>query len=560
MAKLVRCAIYTRKSTEEGLEQEFNSLDAQREACAAYILSQKHEGWSQVPGIYDDGGFSGGNMERPGLKALLAEVAAGNVDVICVYKIDRLTRSLADFSRIVDVLDKAKASFVSVTQSFNTTTSMGRLTLNVLLSFAQFEREVTGERIRDKFAASKRKGIWMGGVVPLGYDVLSRKLIVNEAEAETVRHIFRRYLELRSIEQLADELAAQGIKSKVRSASTMAAYGGRTIGRGALAYLLKNRVYIGEIGHKGSYYPGEHAPLMDKQLFEAVQKVLADGRAEGRVKTNSKERSLLAGIISDAEGRPMQPSHTRRGTKRYRYYVTTPHAPGENSITDGWRIPAGEIEGLVQARLSAWLADEAQLYSLLVNMVEEDRLRWLVDDCSELGKQAANWAPRQVRGLLLELSAKVAIAADRTVLTICVSKLVERVGAIPLSSDHKPHAIIVPASFIRRGHELRLTYRANDNGAPTRADPKLIELLGKAELAYEELSVGGPMEVNRRNHLVRLARLRFLAPDILTGILDGRQPVSITARSLLRMSNLPVSWSEQRRELGCLPEARELVA
>ena len=267
----IRCAIYTRKSTEEGLEQEFNSLDAQREACSAYILSQRHEGWTELPDIYDDGGYSGGNMDRPALKALLAKVAAGKVDVIVVYKVDRLTRALSDFAKIVDVLDAAGASFVSVTQSFNTTTSMGRLTLNVLLSFAQFEREVTGERIRDKIAASKAKGMFMGGPVPLGYNVVDRKLIIDEGEAATVRMIFTRYLELGSGRALQVELDQRGVRSKRRTYRGGRPYGEQPISRGPLYGILQNRIYVGDMVHKGKAYPGLHDPIVGLELFDRVR-------------------------------------------------------------------------------------------------------------------------------------------------------------------------------------------------------------------------------------------------------------------------------------------------
>ena len=278
--KLSRCAIYTRKSTEDGLDQEFNSLDAQYEACAAYALSQRHEGWVLLPERYDDGGFSGGNMQRPGLQRLMAEVASGKVEVILVYKIDRLTRSLADFARIVDVLDGAGASFVSITQSFNTTTSMGRLTLNMLLSFAQFEREVTGERIRDKIAASKRRGLWMGGPVPLGYDVKDRKLVVNETEAELVRHIMRRYLAVESVVELADELNRQGYRTKVQQRASGPHRGGCTFRRGTLYHLLSNRIYRGMIVHKGEAHAGEHEAIVPQELWDEVQRTLV-ARAQG---------------------------------------------------------------------------------------------------------------------------------------------------------------------------------------------------------------------------------------------------------------------------------------
>jgi DNA invertase Pin-like site-specific DNA recombinase len=272
----IRCAIYTRKSTEEGLEQDFNSLDAQREACEAYVTSQKAEGWIALAGRYDDGGYSGGTLERPALKRLLAEIEAGSIDVVVVYKIDRLSRSLMDFSKLVELFDRKSVTFVSVTQSFNTTTSMGRLTLNVLLSFAQFEREVTGERIRDKIAASKRKGIWMGGLPPLGYDVGNRKLVVNSSEAETVQRIFRRYLELGCVRLVCDDLAAHGTVSKQRTFPNGKTRGGVALDRSAVGAILKNRVYIGLTTHKDAAYRGEHEPIVTQELFDAVQKRLAE--------------------------------------------------------------------------------------------------------------------------------------------------------------------------------------------------------------------------------------------------------------------------------------------
>ena len=341
-----RCAIYTRKSTEEGLEQEFNSLDAQREACAAYILSQKHEGWSLVRDSYDDGGFSGGTMERPGLKRLLADVALGKVDVIVVYKVDRLTRALSDFAKIVEVLDARGASFVSITQAFNTTTSMGRLTLNVLLSFAQFEREVTGERIRDKIAASKKKGMWMGGNPPLGLDVRERKLVINDAEAETVRHIFRRYLALGSGPALVEELRRTGYRTRLAHGR-----GGIAFHTGALYHLLRNRMYIGKIVHRGTAYDGEHEPIIPLELWEQVQALLTSKKAEGSGRPRSTERSLLVGRVRDSEDRAMTPSHAVKGSRRYRYYVT--HARELDS--DGppaARIAAHDLESLVIGRVA----------------------------------------------------------------------------------------------------------------------------------------------------------------------------------------------------------------
>src|SRR5580700_10002703 len=305
----VRCAIYTRKSSEEGLEQEFNSLQAQREACEAFINSQRHEGWVCLRAAYDDGGFSGATMDRPALRQLLADLTAGRVDTVVVYKIDRLTRSLADFAKIVEILDQRSASFVSVTQQFNTTTSMGRLTLNVLLSFAQFEREVIGERIRDKIAASKKKGMWMGGVPPLGYQAQDRKLVIVDSEAEIVRLIFRRYAELGSVRLLKDELEAHNIQSKLRTSASGGISGGKPFARGALYLMLQNRIYRGEIVHKEQSHPGEHEPIIDQPLWDVVQAQLAGNAAEHNDCGKTRQPSLLAGMLFDGDGNRMTPSH-----------------------------------------------------------------------------------------------------------------------------------------------------------------------------------------------------------------------------------------------------------
>jgi site-specific DNA recombinase len=305
----IRCAIYTRKSSEEGLEQEFNSLQAQREACAAFIASQRHEGWVCLATRYDDGGFSGATMDRPALRQLLADIAAGRVDTIVVYKIDRLTRSLTDFAKIVEILDARGASFVSVTQQFNTTTSMGRLTLNILLSFAQFEREVIGERIRDKIAASKKKGMWMGGIPPLGYRVHDRKLGIVDGEAEIVRTIFRRYAELGSVRLLKEELEARGIGSKSWTSASGRLRGGKPLSRGALYLILRNRLYRGEIVHKGQSHLGEHRPIIDPPLWDAVQAQLASNAAARNSGTRTRQRSLLAGMLFDGDGNRMTPTH-----------------------------------------------------------------------------------------------------------------------------------------------------------------------------------------------------------------------------------------------------------
>src|SRR5215831_18990250 len=341
--KVLRCAVYTRKSSEHGLEQDFNSLDAQREAGEAYIKSQAHEGWKLIKTRYSDGGLSGGTLERPALQSLLADIRARKIDVVVVYKVDRLTRSLADFAKLVELFEVHGVSFVSVTQQFNTTSSMGRLTLNVLLSFAQFEREVAGERIRDKFAASRRKGMWMGGSIPLGYDAKDRKLIVNEAEAETVRLIFRRYLALGCVSKLRADLDQKGVRSKQRILTSGRALGGCSFGRGALYHLLRNRIYRGEVEHKGIAYPGEHKAIVDEELWIAVQSRLSSNVRQRR-RTQVESGALLTGLIFDESGNRMSPTYTVRRGNRYRYYI------GRAVTQDGGallRVAAEDIERIV---------------------------------------------------------------------------------------------------------------------------------------------------------------------------------------------------------------------
>src|SRR6266496_2857482 len=321
VGKLARCAIYTRKSSEHNLDLAFSSLHAQREACEAYIKSQAHEGWRLIPGRYDDGAFSGASLDRPALQQFLADVRAGKIDIVLVYKVDRLTRSLADFAKLIELFDAHRVSFVSVTQSFNTSSSMERLTLNVLLSFAQFERELIGERVRDKIAASKRKGIWVGGPVPLGYAAVDKKILVVPTEAEAVRTIFARYLEFGSVRALAEDLDRQGIRSKARKLSNGRTIGGGSYGVGALAYLLKNRFYIGEVVYRGDIHRGDHEAILDRDLFGAVQARLAAQAVDRRRRLRGSP-ALLSGRLFDDRGNRMSPSHTNKGGARYRYYVS----------------------------------------------------------------------------------------------------------------------------------------------------------------------------------------------------------------------------------------------
>jgi len=350
----LRCAIYTRKSTEEGLDQAFNSLDAQRDACANYIASQRAEGWVMLPEQYDDGGYSGGTMERPALQRLLQAVQSGQVDIIVVYKIDRLSRSLSDFAKLVDIFDAHQVTFVSVTQSFNTTTSMGRLTLNILLSFAQFEREVAGERVRDKIAASRQRGMWMGGMPPYGYDVVNRKLVPNPQEAAIVREMFTRFAALPSMATLLRDLRARGVTSKSWTTRDGKHRPGKLIDKGYIYRLFKSPLYIGIAAYKGNHYPGEHEPLIDRSLWDQVQRLIQTGSP--RAKRHYAPRttiapSILRGLLVSTEGRAFTPQWTKRGAKVYRYYVNTDAIKLGADSCEVRRIPAGEVEQLVVQQL-----------------------------------------------------------------------------------------------------------------------------------------------------------------------------------------------------------------
>lgn len=534
MADRKRCAIYTRKSTEEGLDQDFNSLDAQRESCAAYILSQAGEGWDAVAEHYDDGGWSGGNMDRPALRQLLADVEAGKVDVIVVYKVDRLTRSLADFAKIVEVLDRRGACFVSVTQAFNTTTSMGRLTLNVLLSFAQFEREVTGERIRDKIAASKRKGMWMGGPVPLGYRVEQRKLVMDPAEAVTVQHIFRRYLELGSIPALINDLATTGFRTRERVMASGRIVGKVCFGRGPLAIMLKNPAYIGKVRHKGLVHVGEHDAIIDDTTFAAVQDTLQRNNREKVVGTRSARPSLLTGMLTDPDGRPMSPGRSKKGAKTYCYYVTRTK-PGEDK-NKLWRFPANEIDKVVLNAISEHL-------EIPVMGGEETPEEWetLAERNTAMAATLRNGSTVNQRELLLELTTEIQLREDAVHIRFADD------------ADSGTTDLTVPAQLVRKGHQLKLVVPSDNRGLSFSSDPVLIKLIAQAFAARDYLVEGARhpcVSSYSRRHLNRLARLAWLAPDIVSDILEGRQPPHLTGRYLLRCGDVPFDWSSQRAFLG----------
>ena len=559
------CAIYTRKSTEEGLEQDFNSLDAQREACESFTASQKHEGWLALPTHYDDGGYSGGTLERAALQRLLADIRGSKVDVVVVYKIDRLTRSLLDFAKIVEVFDAHGVSFVSVTQAFNTATSMGRLTLNVLLSFAQFEREVTGERIRDKIAASKKKGMWMGGYPPHGYDVKDRKLVIHEAEAETVRSIFRRYLELGSVRLLKEHLDQAGIVSKRRSAPEGRTYGCKPIARGALYHMLQNRLYRGEIVHKNDAYPGEHAPIIDADLWQEVQKTMATNRVDRGAGKGNHHLSLLAGLIHDAHGELMTPSHAVKKGVRYRYYVSKNLVTGgAKEERSGQRIPASHIEALVMGRIRAWLADPVVVLNAShccgSDVVAQKRL------LEAAARLAATWqdlTAEHLRAILRTMVTKVQVHSDRVDVTL------DQMGvAMWLHAKDQPRptgaggndreltVLTIPARLKRTGIEMRLV--VDDGTEPSNVDPGLIRLLLRAHVMRARLLAEPSLPLKEiaadegisSSYVTRLLRLAFLAPDIVTAILHGRHPPQLTANRLMDDTRLPLDWTAQR-ELLC---------
>ena len=568
-AKRMRCAIYTRKSSEEGLEQAFNSLDAQREACAAFILSQKHEGWTVLPTLYDDGGFSGGTMDRPALQRLLGDIGTDKVDVVVVYKIDRLTRSLFDFAKIVETFDARGVSFVSVTQQFNTTTSMGRLTLNVLLSFAQFEREVIGERVRDKIAASKKKGMWMGGLPSLGYDVQNRKLVVNEEEALTVLHIFQRYVQLRSVRALRAELDAAGIRSKRRTLADGTPYGGQKLSRGALYLMLQNRIYRGEITHKGNAYPGEHPAIVDKPLWDQVQAILAENRVNRATGSDAKHPSLLVGLVFDENGERLTPSHAVKKGTRYRYYVSTSLITGAaKDRSKGRRIPAANLETLVITRLRTLLADRGAILDAIQNeypgAVEQNRL---IRRGRQIAEELGTLAPDQTRAILMTLLSRVDIRPDRVEINIRRCYLIELLDAQSINpttqgrkSDKKSEDVLtltVRARLQRVGREMRMLVENTDD--QTTADPGLLRIVARAHEIQERLVQNTDLTVHviasqervSANYVYRLLRLPTLAPDIITAIVNGKNPPQLTAKKLMRLTpQIPVDWAEQRKLLG----------
>jgi DNA invertase Pin-like site-specific DNA recombinase len=550
-----RCAIYTRKSSEEGLEQDFNSLHAQREASEAFIQSQALEGWKLIKTAYDDGGVSGGTMERPALKRLLVDIGDGLIDVVVVYKVDRLTRSLADFAKMVELFDAHGVSFVAVTQQFNTTTSMGRLTLNVLLSFAQFEREVTGERIRDKIAASKRKGIWMGGVPPLGYDVKERQLVINRVEADVVKLIYDRYLKLGCVRQLSKELERRGIVSKLRVSHKGIRSGGCRFSRGALYQLLGNPIYIGEIRHKQERHPGQHEAILSSELWERVQERLNQKAARDRGTSNRSISSPLAGKVFDAAGQPLYVQGATKSGRRYRYYVSKCLVNGgasDNSL--GWRLSAPELERVVAIVARHILSDRAGLLlELEKSEIDSPDVRAALESASRLHDRLQNdW---DAAACLVGLVGRVELSDDGISLTLGIEIPFSRAGV--RTSSILNLSRFVPLKMKRRGVETRIIMAPGDE-LSRKVDPALLKAIARSRAWFEELASGrvrSLADIGRREgittrYVERLSRLAFVAPTIVEAISVGRQPAELSTETLLNRIDLPIQWPTQLTALG----------
>lgn len=566
-AQRLRCAIYTRKSSEEGLEQDFNSLDAQREACESYILSQRHAGWVALPEMYDDGGISGATLERPSVQRLFNDVRDGRIDCVVVYKVDRLTRSLADFAKIVEIFDASSVSFVSVTQQFNTTSSMGRLTLNVLLSFAQFEREIAGERIRDKIAASKKKGMWMGGCPPLGYDVSERKLIVTPHEAEAVRYIFKRYAELGAVSALKDDLAQKGVVSKLRVDKHARTTGGKPFARGALYHMLKNRIYVGEIVHKDMAYPGEHPPIIDRPLWDAVAKRLDDNTHDREAALGVQEPSLLTGLLFDGDSCRLTPSHAVKSDKRYRYYVSNTLITGPRSAAPrGRRIPANDIETLVSKSITDFLSSGTCVIDALSEIGFQNVPKQQI--LSGAGELARGWDQQPAatrRAIIRRIVHRVVIHAEHIDIEISRSQVFDVVTRSEKAETKGPAAsttgqdyliLKVNATLKRAGQGTRLVVRDASAQEP---NTTLINLFVKAFDVRDKILNGSGESIEasakrigtNANYITALLRISFLAPDIIAAVLDGRHPPTLTARNFITKTHtLPRAWSLQRRHLG----------
>jgi len=557
--KKIRCAIYTRKSSEEGLEQEFNSLDAQYEACAAYIASQKAEGWVLLPERYDDGGISGGTMERPGLQRLLADIDRGIVDQILVYKIDRLTRSLADFAKMVDRLDAAGTSFVSVTQSFNTATSMGRLTLNMLLSFAQFEREVTAERIRDKIAASKKKGLWMGATVPLGYAADGRSLKITEPDAGVIRTIYDLYLRHCNVRLVKEAVDAQGLKTPVRTLISGKVKGGTAFSYGHIHYILTNPVYAGRIRHHANVYPGQHPPLIAPDVWDGIQEQLRSDSAKGRTFTRRNRDgakpsvSQLAGKIFDQTGDRLTPSHSKTSKgRRLRYYVShrlvRGSAPRDPS---GWRLPAPELEKKIAVLIMRHMSSPEFCTGILQNATTEETAE-IGQKLTSMGKTEL-CADDDALKSHLAFAERIDIAPGEIRVLISVKRLADRMGVDQAHIVEDFLTLTSPFQHRKRGVETKLII----GNEPAEIDETLLRNIGRGHRFFELVASGktldevATIEGVSKHRIKQVIELAFLAPDVIRSVREGRQPVGLTSDWLMRHAFSPV-WSKQREMFAAL--------
>ena len=539
--KVLKCAIYTRKSSEEGLEQDFNSLDAQREACEAYIKSQQHEGWTLIEKQYDDGGFSGGTIERPALKELLADIEAGKIDIVVVYKVDRLTRSLMDFSKIVERFDSHETSFVSITQHFNTTSSMGRLTLNILLSFAQFEREVTGERIRDKMLASKKKGMWMNGIAPLGYLNKDRTLEIDTENAEKIRLIFDKYLAFESVHLLKTYLEENKVTTK----------SGKNFAKGHLYKILENKTYIGKIEHKEKVYDGLHDAIISEYIFEKTQKLLSSNRIKQNSSTDKKNPSLLAGKLFDSKNNYMSPSHSNTRNRKYRYYVSQAliqHRKQDAGVIS--KIPAGEIEKFITQEIKEFVSNP-------------NNIQPLVNE-SDIHKQKAlltNIAHKIDNQFIRTILSKSVIYNDKVEITICKNQLLKVLEAVVYSTDLPEELKDETKSPIILTKNIKITATAKNGSILILTDsdtqqpeinPTLVKAIAKSYLWNKQLLSGevkNGAEIQKRESLksyayvANILDLRFLAPSIVESILNGTQPRNLTIKDLFEIKTLV--WERQ---------------
>jgi DNA invertase Pin-like site-specific DNA recombinase len=560
----IRCAIYTRKSSEEGLEQSFNSLDAQREACRAFITSQKHEGWRPHGTVDDDGGFSGSNLDRPALRRLFEDIKEKKIDTVVVYKVDWLTRSLADFAKIVEIFDTHKVSFVSVTQQFNTTTSMGRLTLNVLLSFAQFEREVTGERIRDKIAASKRKGMWMGGTVPLGYDLRARKLVINDYEAERIREIFSGYLRLGCVSKLRTFLDSKSMKTKERISQTGHKIGGNSYSRGALYNILQNRIYLGEIEHRGDIHKGEHEGIVSREVWERVQAQMRANKNSHHDGLRASAPSLLVGLLYDDRGNRFTPAHAVKNGKRYRYYVSQAAIknPGTSHLGLA-RIPAGEIESLVCSRLRSFLSSIHDVVDALApQKTSAVATQGVLAAAQKLSKRLDSALSTEKRLLVGSFISRIVVHPESVDLLLNQQSLWNAFtdGHSIKTNRAEPQngflSLNVKVQLKRCGGEVRLVLPANLGlETPGRQVPSLIKAVARAHNWYGRIirgeltgsgSIAKATGLDQR-YVRRILKLAFLAPAIMECILEGRQPAKMTLQNC--HARLPIEWAAQHQIL-----------